>query len=255
MTDASDNETVRDHFDGYAGHWHERIGQHSYYARFLVVKRMVSNLRFRSVIDVGCGTGDYAEIFDADKVDYLGLDISPEMVKQCQTRFPRYRFAVCTETLPVEDRSIDLAIDVAVIEYYEDCLPHLRELARAVRPGGTVIVVSPNGDNRSRAIAKALDDLIGTVKQMLGSPRPATTPPKLVQHHHRGVEALRRLGREAGLELVEHEYCSLYVLPELRPAIGALNTAISKRCSGPGWQWLARLTGTNMICRFIRTDA
>lgn len=47
-----------------------------------------------SILDVGCGTGDFWERLQYRKIkcDYLGVDLSPEMARISQERYPAARF-------------------------------------------------------------------------------------------------------------------------------------------------------------------
>jgi SAM-dependent methyltransferase len=49
-----------------------------------------------SILDVGCGTGalfEFIRVLDSP-VDYLGIDISDEMIARCQSKLPDVRFEV-----------------------------------------------------------------------------------------------------------------------------------------------------------------
>lgn len=48
--------------------------------------------------------------------------------------------------IPVDDEAFDVVVCIDVHEHLEDCAPFNRELVRVVRPGGTVVVTTPNGD-------------------------------------------------------------------------------------------------------------
>jgi len=54
----------------------------------------VGDLRGTSVLDVGCGFGDYFEYLEKEHIStqYTGLDISPEFVKEGASRHPGAKF-------------------------------------------------------------------------------------------------------------------------------------------------------------------
>lgn len=54
------------------------------------------DLRGRSVLDIGCGVGDFFDRLQARGIgaDYQGLDVSPEMIARARQRFPGARFEV-----------------------------------------------------------------------------------------------------------------------------------------------------------------
>ena len=57
-----------------------------------------------------------------------------------------------TGRLPFADGSFDVAVSIDVHEHLADPLPVTRELARVTRPGGRVIVTTPNGNEKKLAV-------------------------------------------------------------------------------------------------------
>jgi 2-polyprenyl-3-methyl-5-hydroxy-6-metoxy-1,4-benzoquinol methylase len=91
--------------------------------------------------DVGCGTGElwlalrgrFRSCLGVDAVRYEGL---PQDVE--------FHAADLDAGLPLPDASVDAAAAVEVIEHLENPRAFVRELARIVRPGGWVVVTTPN---------------------------------------------------------------------------------------------------------------
>jgi SAM-dependent methyltransferase len=65
----------------------------SQWFRFIMFSRF-NDLAGASVLDVGCGVGDFwTHLLDvAPDIRYTGLDLSPAMVERCRERFPDTRF-------------------------------------------------------------------------------------------------------------------------------------------------------------------
>ena len=70
------------------------------------------------------------------------------------------------DSIPVEDGSQDVVISIDVHEHLDDCEVFNRELARVTRPGGTVVVTTPNGD--SWKPVTVLKHLLGMKKEQYG---------------------------------------------------------------------------------------
>jgi SAM-dependent methyltransferase len=70
--------------------WSHRRTQRLRFEAFL----LDHDLHGRSVLDVGCGLGDFFAHLQARGIEaeYVGYDISPSMVQQCRARFPGLRF-------------------------------------------------------------------------------------------------------------------------------------------------------------------
>jgi SAM-dependent methyltransferase len=92
-------------------------------------------------LDAACGTGRVSAHLAAAGHDVLGVDTTPEMLELARAKVPSARFADGRlEALPVEDASFDLAVCSLALDHFADVGPPIAELARAVRPGGRVIL-------------------------------------------------------------------------------------------------------------------
>lgn len=95
-----------------------------------------------TLADIGCGTGElwqalrgrFQSCVGVDAVRYDGL---PQDVDFHAADLDARR-------LPLSDGSVDAAAAVEVIEHLENPRAFVRELARIVRPGGWVVVTTPN---------------------------------------------------------------------------------------------------------------
>ena len=70
------------------------------------------------------------------------------------------------DRIPVADRSQDLVVSIDVHEHLDDCAAFNRELFRVLRPGGTAVVSTPNGD--ARKPVTVLKGLVGMTKERYG---------------------------------------------------------------------------------------
>ncbi|MBT6121521.1 class I SAM-dependent methyltransferase [bacterium] len=70
--------------------WTTQEGQ---YARFNVFTQM-ARLSGHSILDVGCGFADFLKFLNERKWtgDYSGIDLTPEMIDECNLRFPNASF-------------------------------------------------------------------------------------------------------------------------------------------------------------------
>ncbi len=95
------------------------------------------------VLDVGCGGGDLLAWFDRLGAVTAGIDPAPGMVDLARSRVPaadvRYGDA---EHLPWPDGHFDLVTSINALQFAEDTLDALAEMARVTRPGGHVAVAN-----------------------------------------------------------------------------------------------------------------
>jgi demethylmenaquinone methyltransferase/2-methoxy-6-polyprenyl-1,4-benzoquinol methylase len=115
------------------------FGQDPRWRRFLV--SVTDAGPGRTVLDVATGTGAVArELLRQKACSVVGLDQSPEMLAEARRRLPADVTLVegNAEELPFEDESFDALTFTYLLRYVDDPPATLHELARVVRPGGTV---------------------------------------------------------------------------------------------------------------------
>ncbi len=115
------------------------FGQDPRWRRFLVSR--VEAGPGDTVLDVATGTGAIArELILQKGCAVVGVDVSPEMLaeaRRCLGADVRLVEA-SAERLPFPDESFDGLTFTYLLRYVDDPASTLRELARVVRPGGTV---------------------------------------------------------------------------------------------------------------------
>lgn len=68
--------------------------------------------------------------------------------------------------IPVDDAAFDVVVTIDVHEHLDDCSEFNGELRRVVRPGGTVVVTTPNGD--AWKPVTVVKNLVGMTKERYG---------------------------------------------------------------------------------------
>src|SRR6266540_4199491 len=120
------------------------LGQDPRWRRFLVSR--VTAGPEDVVLDVATGTAAVAiELVRTKGCSVVGVDQSPEMLAAARRRLllaaatERVRLVEArAEELPFEDRSFDALTFTYLLRYVDDPAATLRELARVVRPGGSI---------------------------------------------------------------------------------------------------------------------
>jgi len=103
----------------------------------------------RTVLDVATGTAGVAiECTQRTQADVTGIDITEAMLREGKVRVTHADLATRVrlvagqaECLPFPDASFDALTFTYLLRYVDDAGATLRELARVVRPGGTVAML------------------------------------------------------------------------------------------------------------------
>lgn len=97
------------------------------------------------VADLGCGTGQVAEALAPFVRRVVGVDASPSMLRAAKKRLEKHPNvelrAGTLEALPVDDGGLDAATMFLVLHHVADPSQAISEAARALKPGGRLVVV------------------------------------------------------------------------------------------------------------------
>jgi SAM-dependent methyltransferase len=106
------------------------------------------------VLDAGCGSGRVFQHRLAERVRrVIGVDVTDEM--RGNTNIDGGAKADLT-ALPFRDETFDLIVMSTVAEHLTEPEPVFRELARVLRPGGRLLVLTPNRWHYVTLAARAL---------------------------------------------------------------------------------------------------
>jgi SAM-dependent methyltransferase len=159
-----------------------------------------------SFLDAGCGDGRHLAAIAAAgyrPARVVGIDISERILETARATAAELEPELLrgnVEALPVEDGAFDLVLCTQVIEHLIDVEAGMGELARVIRPGGTLILTT---DNRRRYVSK-----------VLAAPRTAVVRGLRLRHRYVHFdfphadftrEQLAALVASAGLEVVSAE--------------------------------------------------
>jgi SAM-dependent methyltransferase len=114
--------------------------------RLAWIERFASPLAKRRVLDCGCGAGEYVRELLARGADAWGVEFDEAKLAAGAASDPELAARLSAgdlESLAFPDRSFDLALLNEVLEHVPDDGAALAEVARVLRPGGRLIVLSP----------------------------------------------------------------------------------------------------------------
>ncbi|MCH7548971.1 MAG: methyltransferase domain-containing protein [Candidatus Krumholzibacteriota bacterium] len=103
------------------------------------------------LLDFGCGNGVQTMLFAPHFRRVIGLDISRSYLDELAARAAEAGYGDRVETVhfhgqsfPLETAGVDYAVSFEVLEHVEDEAGALAELARVIRPGGSLVMSVPN---------------------------------------------------------------------------------------------------------------
>jgi SAM-dependent methyltransferase len=186
-----------------------------WFERHVVAYELAADLvraqRPEVVLDAGCGEGyGLRMLAEAGASRVVGVDLEAPVIAHVRATYAAHEPRIEAHTaellqLPLEDDEVDLTVSFQVIEHLHDIPGYLRSLRRVTRPGGQVVIATPNRltftpgsevpvnpfHTREFTAAELRDELTGSgleVTELLGV--------------HHGPE-LRRVEADAGRSLTD----------------------------------------------------
>jgi SAM-dependent methyltransferase len=106
------------------------------------------------VLDIGCGPGHVGRYLCAHGVDVIGVDFAPAMLAVARQAEPRLAVvAADLRALPVRSGSVAGVVLFYVLQHLprSELQPALRELRRALAPGGVLVAAVHGGEGEFQA--------------------------------------------------------------------------------------------------------
>ncbi len=94
------------------------------------------------LVDVGCGAGNLYRFVNHQVDRYIGVDVVRYDGFATEAEFLAHNFDA--GQVPLADASADVVLSVETIEHLENPRAFVRELVRLTKPGGLVIITTPN---------------------------------------------------------------------------------------------------------------
>jgi ubiquinone/menaquinone biosynthesis C-methylase UbiE len=103
----------------------------------------------KGVLDMGCGEGYGSAMLAEKAVSVVGTDVSKDVIAYAAAKYPlenvQFR-AMPADKHSFPDTCFDAVVCLELIEHVQDHLAVIREIHRLLKPGGTLILSTPNKD-------------------------------------------------------------------------------------------------------------
>ena len=130
----------------------------------------------RSILDLGCGTGYWLDVYAGEAAEVIGVEPDPDLCDRARSRHPDARvLAGSAEHLPLPDSTVEVVHARFAYFFPPGCDAGLAEVLRVLTPGGRLVVVDNDqrhGDFATLLAASAFAAARGRAE------RPTRTTPR-----------------------------------------------------------------------------
>lgn len=98
------------------------------------------------LLDVACGAGEVVRLAGQHGLQAVGLDLSEVVARSAAQRVKSHGWIGVSrgESIPFASDSFDFVTNIGSLEHFEDPAKGVREMGRALKPGGKAFILVPN---------------------------------------------------------------------------------------------------------------
>ncbi len=106
-----------------------------------VVLDLAGDVEHTLVLDCGCGTGRFADLFEQRGARVVGMDTSENMIKITKKKVPSAEFIIGDMlNTPFKERQFDIVVCSQVLTHLHEYKKPLLEMKRIIKENGTIII-------------------------------------------------------------------------------------------------------------------
>lgn len=133
--------------------YRDSVGAYVIYLMHAASYRFVEEeCRGRDVLDLGCGSGYGTHRIAGVAASATGVDVAADAVSFANARYRAANLSFKSippdGPLPFPDEAFDVVLSFQVIEHVRDVGTYLAEARRVLRPGGMLVVITPDRRHR-----------------------------------------------------------------------------------------------------------
>ena len=155
---AKDTETITKWYDALSRNYDELYGEEQS-KKHAKVLQLLGKKEFKTIVDVGCGTGKLLRLISPTSRVGLGIDLSLQMLNRAKQRTEDTGILLVradASHLPLQDHVADGVISVSMTESGPILKEHFNELSRIATKDGTLVMTI--FDDKHQASWKQLNE-------------------------------------------------------------------------------------------------
>ncbi len=150
--EAEHRSSTANYFGGMANTWSDRYAKSNFSERREIVSRWLDGRAPGQLIDLGCGSGPLSPVAIEKGWRVTGLDLSVKMLQAARSA-GLHKVSVADATrIPLRSQCADAVLCISMLEYVPRPTAVIEELARCIRPGGTLLLTIPNRASTLRRV-------------------------------------------------------------------------------------------------------
>ncbi|OGV51479.1 MAG: hypothetical protein A2X49_17000 [Lentisphaerae bacterium GWF2_52_8] len=203
---------------------------------------------FKNLLDIGCYSGQFLNevIKKRPEAKCIGVDSYEDNIRIAKLLHPERAddfLKMSAYSLDFPDASFDVITMLEVIEHLDRPVDALREINRALRPSGILVISTPNACSASNVFSSIVTGYRNFINRILSRPQKISDMiffenvpwNRHVQEYH--PAALATVLKVNGFEIIKHSFVASgtkrKLLGTLCPGLSGGQLALARKCLPP----------------------
>lgn len=146
MTQPTANANKEYFYERFADEFDSKMNMYDTRRRVKLIfgELLTEDLSGKRLLDAGCGTGWFSKAAVERKAHVVAMDLGERLLQKVREKCGAETAVGSVLAIPFPDNHFDVVISSEVIEHTTDPPKAIFEFARVLKPGGTLIVTTPN---------------------------------------------------------------------------------------------------------------
>lgn len=133
-------------YEHFAEAFDEAMNKYDLFKRLKIIFNdlLIGDIKDKFLLDAGCGTGWFSREAKERGASVVSLDLGIDLLNQVRQKCETINVVGDTLQLPFSKGTFDIVISTEVIEHTIDPKKAINEIYRVLKPGGTVVLTTPN---------------------------------------------------------------------------------------------------------------
>jgi len=143
MLNLTEKETF---YDRFAQEFDSKMNMYDTRKRLSVVfdELLPEDLAGKKLLDGGCGTGWFSQKAVQRGAETYSMDVGDNLLEKVKSKCNSHLVVGSILDIPFQDNFFDVIVSSEVIEHTPFPLKAIEEFARVLKPGGVIVVTTPN---------------------------------------------------------------------------------------------------------------
>jgi SAM-dependent methyltransferase len=133
-------------YESFADEFDSRMNMYDTRRRVELIFRelLPEDLSGKCLLDAGCGTGWFSKAAAERRADVTAMDLGERLLQKVNEKCKVKTVVGSVLQIPFPDNHFDVVVSSEVIEHTTDPRKAIFEFARVLKPGGVLVVTTPN---------------------------------------------------------------------------------------------------------------